>query len=330
MRLWRNLAFLIVAIIVLRSPTGPLTAQVSCTATATTCLNIGDCNTQSLPTCDTLCAQQCNGTTTSGDWQCGESGPISGCPSGKWRLTHLCSCVRPCTGNGGSCSSSGECCSGTCNNNQCASGSCTPDNESCYSSAECCSNDCAWGICYSTPVLLNLKNNSRNYQLTSALDGVAFDMHAKGILQQVGWTEPGSQIAFLVLDRNGNGLVDDGSEMFSAVVRKSNGELAKNGFDALLDLDGGPQGSDGQIDANDDVYRQLKLWLDENHNGVSEPSEFRTLQSEGIAAILTDYRESRRTDRNGNIYRYVGEARVLTNGQEVPRAIFDVLLKAAP
>src|SRR5262249_36088373 len=114
-------------------------------------------------------------------------------------------------------------------------------------------------ICEISPIVINLKNDSTDLHLTSAIDRVPFDLGGDGAREQVSWTAPGSAVAFLVLDRNGNGIIDDGSELFGTATRKRDGTFAANGFAALADLDGG---SDGKIDASDPIYSQLRLWVD--------------------------------------------------------------------
>lgn len=211
--------------------------------------------------------------------------------------------------------------------------SCYPDGSGCGSDTQCCSGFCDpfSGVCGSgTPILINLENNSSNFQLTSAADGVLFDINSDGILEQIAWTQPDSLVAFLVLDRNHNGTIDDGSELFGTATRKSDGTVAANGFDALLDLDGGPLISDGKIDASDAAYWQLRLWLDRNHDGISQPDELITLPQARISAIFTDYRESRRVDQYGNAYRFMGKALMANkNGKDVPILIFDVVFSVA-
>jgi len=95
----------------------------------------------------------------------------------------------------------------------------------------------------------------------------------------------------------------------------------------LFDLDGGSATSDGKISSDDAVYSQLRVWIDRNHNGFSEPDELLTLESVGITAIYTGYRRVGRTDHHGNLYAYEGTALVRNSrGIEKPQTIFDVFL----
>src|SRR5262245_26889770 len=74
-------------------------------------------------------------------------------------------------------------------------------------------------------------------------------------------TSQDSAVALLALDRNDNGVIDDGSELFGTATRKRDGTLAKNGFDALAEFD---LNGDGKIDERDAVYSRLRLWIDAN------------------------------------------------------------------
>lgn len=183
------------------------------------------------------------------------------------------------------------------------------------------------GICTGSPVLINLRSNSANYHLTSAQDGVAFDLNATGQAQQVAWTRSTRPVAFLTLDQNGNGTIDDGSELFGNATRLKNGQKARHGFEALVDLDGGPGLSDGVIDRDDSAYAQLRLWLDRNHNGQSEDGELVSLPAAGITAVFTHHsRERRRRDEWGNWYRFEGNVLMRVGEEEVARRMFDVWL----
>jgi len=66
---------------------------------------------------------------------------------------------------------------------------------------------------------------------------------------------------------------------------------------------GGGGNGNGVIDAGDAVYPALRIWVDSNHNGISEPWEVPTLQQAGITRISFDYIESRHQDRYGNQFR---------------------------
>jgi hypothetical protein len=238
------------------------------------------------------CNQRAGQCVTSFSQQCSSIGPI-GCPH------------APCAIIGQPCDGDGMCCHGlVCGaNDKCASG---------------------------TPLMINLKNNSSNFHLTSYNDGVSFDINATGVPLQVGWTEAGSQIAILVLDRNGNGSIDDGSELFGNATKKRDGSPAAHGFDALVDLDGGADVSDGRIDANDADYARLRLWLDDNHDGISQANELVPLADAGISALFTAYEETPRMDHHGNLYKFEGSVLVVRNGREHKRRMFDVFLITAP
>jgi hypothetical protein len=77
------------------------------------------------------------------------------------------------------------------------------------------------------------------------------------------------------------------------------------------------------MDQRDALFSRLCLWQDFNHNGVSEASELHTLHSLGVYAIGLDYRESRRTDRYGNQFKY--RTKVYdAHGAQVGRWAWDV------
>lgn len=165
--------------------------------------------------------------------------------------------------------------------------------------------DCRMG----SPILIDL--NRDGLALTDAVSGVTFDLFANGMPVQVAWTQAGADDAFLVLDRNGNGLIDDGSELFgsntpqpTATAPRRKQKRAPNGFLALAVYDELSQGgnSDGLITEEDKVHSKLRLWADVNHNGVSEPAEIATLQDVGIRSISLRYIVGKKVDEFGNLY----------------------------
>jgi hypothetical protein len=159
------------------------------------------------------------------------------------------------------------------------------------------------------------------YDLTSAADGVRFDIDADGTKERIAWTRQGTNVAFLAVDRDGNGVIDSGAELFGDSTRLRNGTFAVNGFEALADLD---SNGDGRIDANDPAWQHLLLWFDTNHDGDSAAAELTRLPATRVRAISTEYQPSRRIDAFGNEFRYKGEFML----DERWRKCFDVFLVA--
>jgi hypothetical protein len=160
-------------------------------------------------------------------------------------------------------------------------------------------------------------------------NGVQFDLNADGVMEQVAWTRPDSDDAFLAMDRNGNGRIDSGAELFgnyTPVIPTDPTATTANGFEALKFLETAPFGLSERneiIDANDTAYERLVLWRDINHNGLSEPDELQAVSESGLAAIYTEYKNSKRMDRHGNEFRQRSKVR-WSDGQY--DHIFDIWL----
>jgi hypothetical protein len=169
-----------------------------------------------------------------------------------------------------------------------------------------------------SPILIDTARDG--FKLTSAEDGVLFDLNGDGIPEQIAWTREGSDDSWLVMDRNGNGKIDSGAEMFGNHTLAMPGIKALNGFEALKFLE---PGIHLQVNGANAAFAQLQLWNDTNHNGFSEPDEL-TPATNTIAAIGTSYQEKRKRDANGNEFRQKGALTWLDGAQGV---IYDVWLR---
>lgn len=180
---------------------------------------------------------------------------------------------------------------------ECAAG----DRQSCgTASTQACEKDdtgrLVWGACKesggsSTPLVLVFDGAPVTF---ADAPGTTFDVAGDGASHVTSW--PTARTPWLALDRDGNGRIDDGSELFGSMTRLATGVRAKNGFEALAELD---SNHDGAITADDEAFAKLVVWSDANADRTASAAE-QTAASERILRIELAYRRDARCTTSGD------------------------------
>jgi Ca2+-binding RTX toxin-like protein len=146
--------------------------------------------------------------------------------------------------------------------------------------------------CTKDPLILDLNHNN-TIDLTSLPNSsVLFDMNLDGKLESTGWVGP--QDGMLVLDRNGNGVIDNISEVFSEMFSSR----SDSGLGSLALLD---DNHDMVFNSQDTYYNSVRVWRDLDQDGVTDAGELVTLASLGITAINLTTGNAEEQDVDGNV-----------------------------
>jgi hypothetical protein len=180
--------------------------------------------------------------------------------------------------------------------------------------------------CPTSPIVIDAFGEG--FHLTDISNGVKFRLSRKDSPYQTSWTNQQTRNGWLALDRNGNGKIDDFTELFGDLTPQPPSS-DPNGYLALAVFDEPANGGNGNgvIDPGDTIYEHLRVWIDANHNGISEPEELHSLPEVGIFRIDLRYTLSRYVDAYGNQFRY--RAKIWDEAGQSHNTCYDVFLEVA-
>ncbi|HFC7258213.1 TPA: calcium-binding protein [Neisseria meningitidis] len=170
------------------------------------------------------------------------------------------------------------------------------------------------------PLALDLDGDGIETVAAKGFSGSLFDHNGNGIRTATGWVS--ADDGLLVRDLNGNGIIDNGAELFGDNTKLADGSFAKHGYAALAELD---SNGDNIINAADAAFQSLRVWQDLNQDGISQTNELRTLEELGIQSLDLAYKDVNKNLGNGNTLAQQGSY-TKTNGTTAKMG--DLLLAA--
>ena len=145
------------------------------------------------------------------------------------------------------------------------------------------------------PIVINIDGKGIGVASYKGESIAMFDFDGDGVVNYTSWVAEGSGL--LVLDKNADGKINSGNELFGDDTVLSNNATAVNGYEALAELD---SNGDGKIDAQDKEFKNLKVWQDADGDGVTDEGELRTLEELEIASLDLNYKDVNKNLGNGN------------------------------
>lgn len=141
------------------------------------------------------------------------------------------------------------------------------------------------GFCggYFSPLMLKFNNTEVLPKMKAHSKFPLYEQDIKNP-PDISWPsfEKNEDVYFLAVDKNNNGKVDSGAELFGDI----------NGFDdGFANLAIHDENKDGVIDAKDPVFEKLVLWKDSNHDGISQASELKKLKDMGVLSISLKFQK---------------------------------------
>ncbi|MCO6521447.1 MAG: hypothetical protein J6582_10460 [Snodgrassella sp.] len=172
------------------------------------------------------------------------------------------------------------------------------------------------------PLVLDLDGDGIETTGSRKLSGALFDHDGDGIRTATGWVK--ADDGLLAVDRNGDGIINDGTELFGDSTLLADGSKAANGYAALREFD---SNGDGRVDAQDAHFDQLRVWRDLNQDGICQSNELFTLEQVGVKALNLANKNSNTNLKNGNTLAQIGSYET-TDGQT--RVMGDVNFEHKP
>lgn len=170
-----------------------------------------------------------------------------------------------------------------------------------------------------SPIVLDLAGNG--IKLSGPGDGgILFDLNDTGSAVYTGWVS-GRDDAFLVRDVNGNGSIDSGAELFGSATKLRDGSRAADGFVAMRELD---ENGDNFLTPSDSAWKDLRLWVDNNFNGISEKGEILGLDKLNVESINLAHVDMDEVDEFGNETRMRSTFRRRIAGRSYALMMIDV------
>ncbi|PZO15402.1 MAG: hypothetical protein DCE87_08565 [Betaproteobacteria bacterium] len=167
-----------------------------------------------------------------------------------------------------------------------------------------------------SPLILDLDGDGV-VETTSKTEGIYFDHAGDGFAEATGWA--GSDDGLLVRDLNGDGSINNGTELFGNNTRLKNGQYAANGFEALKDLD---SNKDGKLNSADAAWNSLRVWKDTDADAQTDAGELLSLTTAGVKEIKLAYTNTgTNPDQHGNEHR---QTSTYTTTSGTVRAVHDV------
>ena len=151
------------------------------------------------------------------------------------------------------------------------------------------------------PLVLDLNGDSKISTISRNNSNSYFNHDGDNVKYRTSWI--GKEDGILVIDKNGNGVIDNGNELFGNFTTKNNEDMANNGFEALKDYD---TNGDLIIDYRDDKFSELKIWQDLNSDGKSQTNELKSLKEAGISRLNLSHDETYKDLGDKNSITHIG------------------------